>query len=87
MDALEHMASYMRFLNDILLNKRKLEEYEMVPLIEDCNVILQKKLLIKLKDLGSSIIPCSIRNSLFEKALYDLHASINCIPLSIFRKA
>jgi hypothetical protein len=34
-DALEHMASYMIFLNDILLNKRKLEEYEMVPLIED----------------------------------------------------
>lgn len=75
------MASCMRFLNDILLNKRKLEEYEMVSFIEDCNVILQKKLPIKLKDLGSFIIPCSIKNSLFEKALYDLRASINCIPL------
>ena len=45
-----------------------------------------KKLLPKLKDPRSLPIPCSIGNSIFEKALYDLGASINLIPLSIFNK-
>ena len=40
----------------------------------------------KLKDLRSFTIPCSIGNSIFEKALCDLGASINLMPLSIFRK-
>ena len=40
----------------------------------------------KLKDPGSFTIPCAIGNSIFEKALCDLGASINLMPLSIFRK-
>ena len=40
----------------------------------------------KLKDLGSFTIPCKIGNSIFERALCDLGASINLMPLSIFRR-
>jgi hypothetical protein len=40
----------------------------------------------KLEDPGNFTIPCSIGNSIFEKALCDLGASINLIPLSIFKK-
>ena len=40
------------------------------------------QLLPKIKDPGSFTIPSSI----FKKALYDLGASINLMPLSIFRK-
>ena len=50
------------------------------------NVHLQKKLPPKLKDPGSFTIQCSIGNSIFEKALCDLGASINPMPLSIFKK-
>ena len=85
-DALEQMPSYVKFLKDILSNKRKLEEYETVALTEECSAILQKKLPPKLKDPGSFTIPCSIENSIFEKALCDLGASINLMPLSIFKK-
>jgi hypothetical protein len=85
-DALEKMPSYVKFLKDILSNKRKLEEYETVALTEECSAILQKKLPPKLKDPGSFTIPCSIGNSIFEKALCDLGASINLMPLSIFKK-
>lgn len=85
-DALEQMSSYMKFMKDILSNKRKLEEYEMVALTEEWSAILQKKLPPKLKDLGSFTIPCSIGNFVFERALCDLGASINLMPLSIFRK-
>jgi hypothetical protein len=39
-DALEQMPSYVKFLKDILSNKRKLEEYETVALTEECSAIL-----------------------------------------------
>ena len=55
-------------------------------LTEECSVILQRKLSQKLKDLGSFTIPCTIGNSIFERALCDLGASINLMPLSIFRR-
>ena len=53
-------------------------------LTEECSAILQRKLPLKLKDPGSFIIPCKIGNSIFERALCDLGASINLMPLSIF---
>ncbi|XP_022872663.1 uncharacterized protein LOC111391644 [Olea europaea var. sylvestris] len=80
------MPSYVKFMKDILSNKRRLEEYETVALTEECSAILQKKLPPKLKDPGSFTIPCSIGNSMFERALCDLGASINLMPLSTFRK-
>ena len=44
------------------------------------------KTATKLKDPGSFTIPCTIGNSIFEKTLCDLGASINLMPLSIFRR-
>ena len=85
-DALEQMSSYVKFMKDILSNKRKLGEYETVALSKKCSSILQKKLSPKLKDLGSYTIPCAIGSPIFEKALCDLGASINLMSLSIFKK-
>ena len=85
-NALEHMPSYVKFMKDILANKRKLADYETVLLIEKCNAILQTKMPHKLKDLRSFTIPCSKGNAVFEKALCDLRASIDLMPLSIFKK-
>ena len=45
MDALEKMPSYVKFMKDILSKKRRFSDYETVALIEECNTILQKKLL------------------------------------------
>ena len=85
-EALEQMPGYMKFMKDILSKKRKLGDYETVALSEECSAILQKKLPPKLKDPGSFTIPCAIGNSVFEKALYDLSASIILMPWSIFKK-
>ena len=52
---------------------------------EDCSAILHNKLPPKLKNPGSITIPCTIENSYFEKALCDLGASINLMPLSLLR--
>ncbi|XP_075515848.1 uncharacterized protein LOC142550655 [Primulina tabacum] len=85
-DALMQMPSYAKFLKDILANKRKLEDHMTINLTENCSVLVQNKILSKLKDPGSFSIPCVIGDIVFHKALCDLVASINLIPLSVFRK-
>ena len=85
-DALEQMPSYVKFMKDILSRKRRLSEFETVNLTEEYSAILQWKLPQKLKDPGRFTIPCKIGNSVFERALCDLGASINLMPLSIFRR-
>ncbi|XP_024035502.1 uncharacterized protein LOC127899262 [Citrus sinensis] len=85
-DALEQMRSYVKFMKEILSNKRKLEEHETVLLTKESTAILHNKLPPKLKDPGSFFIPCTIRNTYFDKALCDLGTSINLMPLFVFRK-
>ena len=85
-DALEQMPSYVKFMKDILSQKRRLADFETVNLTEECSAILQRKLPQKLKDPGSFTIPCTIGNAIFERALCDLGASINLMPLSIFKR-
>ena len=83
-EALEQMSGYVKFMKDILSKKMNLGDYETVALSEECSVILQKKFPPKLKDPGSFTIPCAIGNAVFERALYDLGASINLMLWSIF---
>ena len=84
-DALEQMPSYVKFMKDILSKKRRLSDFEIVNLTEECRAILQRKLPQKLKDPSSFTIPCTIRNAIFERDLCDLGSIINFMPLSIFR--
>ena len=85
-DALEQIPRYVKFMKDILSQKRKLADFETVNLTEERSAILQRKLPQKLKDPGSFTIPCTIGNAIFERALCDLGASINLMPLSIFKR-
>ena len=86
MEALENMLSYVKFMKNILESKKKLEEYGTITLTEECSAILQKKLPPKLQDPGSFAIPFSIGNRVSRKSLCDLGASINLMPLSMFKR-
>ncbi|XP_075492502.1 uncharacterized protein LOC142530556 [Primulina tabacum] len=57
-----------------------------VNLTENCSALVQNKIPPKLKDPGSFSIPFMIGDVFFHKALCDLGASINMMPLSVFRK-
>ena len=85
-DALEQRSSYVKFMKDILSQKTRLVDFETINLTEECSAILQRKLPQKIKDPSSFTIPCTIENAIFERALCDLGASINLMPLSIFRR-
>ncbi|XP_022858686.1 uncharacterized protein LOC111379523 [Olea europaea var. sylvestris] len=54
------MPSYVKFLKDIISNKRKLEDHETVMFTEECSARIQNKLPSKLKDPGSFTVPCTI---------------------------
>ena len=84
--ALTQMPSYPKFMKEILSQKRKIRDDETVLLIEECSAILHNKLPSKLKDPGSFTIPYVISDVYFNKALCDIGASINLMPLSNFRK-
>ncbi|KAL5555523.1 hypothetical protein UlMin_037759 [Ulmus minor] len=72
-DMLEQMPKYAKFLKEVLSYKRKLEANEKVMLIEECSVILQRKLPQKLKDPRSFTIPCTIGDFNFDKVLSIKH--------------
>ncbi|XP_057426220.1 uncharacterized protein LOC130719619 [Lotus japonicus] len=86
-EALELMPTYAKFMKDILSRRRKLsEESETKMLTEECSAILQKKLPPKLKDPGSFTISVDIEGLAVGRALCDLGASINLMPLTMFER-
>ncbi|GKF24827.1 reverse transcriptase domain-containing protein, partial [Tanacetum coccineum] len=72
-------------LKILLSNKEKLLELANTPLNENCSAVILKKLPEKLGDPGKFIIPCGF-SELKCKALADLGASINLMPLSVWKK-
>ncbi|GJS56496.1 hypothetical protein Tco_0629858 [Tanacetum coccineum] len=80
-DALILIPKYQKMLKSLLSNKEKLLELANTPFNENCSAVILKKLPKKLGDLGKFLIPCGF--SEFKcKALADLGASINLMPLS-----
>nr|GEU70611.1 hypothetical protein [Tanacetum cinerariifolium] len=72
-----------KMLKALLSNKEKLLELANTPLNENCSAVILKKLPEKLGDPGKFLIPCGF-SELKCKALADLGASINLMPLSTF---
>ncbi|XP_031120219.1 uncharacterized protein LOC116023362 [Ipomoea triloba] len=84
LDAIKQIPRYAKFLKELCTNKRKLKGNEMVSMGENVSAVLQKKLPPKCKDPGMFTIPCKIGNVNVERAMLDLGASINVMPLSIY---
>nr|GEW70092.1 reverse transcriptase domain-containing protein [Tanacetum cinerariifolium] len=83
-DALILIPKYQKMLKSLLSNKEKLLELENTPLNENCSAVILKKLPEKLGDLGKFFISCGFSN-LKCKALANLGASINLMPLSVWK--
>nr|GEY45590.1 reverse transcriptase domain-containing protein [Tanacetum cinerariifolium] len=74
-----------KMLKSLLSNKEKLQELANTPLNENCSAVILKKLPEKLGDPGKFLILCGFIE-LKCKALADLGASINLMPLSVWKK-
>ncbi|GJS82848.1 reverse transcriptase domain-containing protein [Tanacetum coccineum] len=85
-ETLALMPKYAKTLNDLLSNKEKLLELANTPLNENVSAVLLKKLPKKLRELGKFLIPCDFSDLKKCMALADLGASINLMPLSVWKK-
>nr|GEY82029.1 reverse transcriptase domain-containing protein [Tanacetum cinerariifolium] len=85
-DALLLMPKFASTIKSLLTNKDKLFELAKIPLNENYSAMLLKKLPKKLGDPGKFLIPCDFPGMDVCHALIDLGASINLMPLSIWKK-
>nr|GEV98052.1 reverse transcriptase domain-containing protein [Tanacetum cinerariifolium] len=85
-DALLLMPKFASTIKSLLTNKDKLFELAKILLNENYSAMLLKKLLEKLGDPGKFLIPCDFSGMDVCHALADLGASINLMPLSIWKK-
>ncbi|GJT80451.1 reverse transcriptase domain-containing protein [Tanacetum coccineum] len=86
MDALILMPKFASTLKALIGNKEKLSEMARTPLNEHCSAIILNKLPEKLRDPGKFLIPCDFPRMDECLALADLGASINIMPLSVWKK-
>nr|GEX93254.1 reverse transcriptase domain-containing protein [Tanacetum cinerariifolium] len=85
-DALVHMPKFASMFKKLLNNKNKLSGLTKMPLNENCSAVVLKKLPEKLSDPGRFLIHCDFLEFDNCLTLPDLSASINLMPLSIWKK-
>ena len=84
-EALEQMSGYAKFMKDLVTKKRSVT-FKDDDRLHHCSAIATRSLVQKKEDPGAFTIPCTDGSLHFAKALCDLGASINLMPLSIYKK-
>ncbi|GJV10708.1 reverse transcriptase domain-containing protein [Tanacetum coccineum] len=85
-DALLHMPKFASMFKSLLNNKESFFNLAKTPVNENCSAVILKKLPEKLGDPGKFLIPCDFPEIVGCLALADLGASINLMPISIWKK-
>ncbi|XP_057747039.1 uncharacterized protein LOC130966268 [Arachis stenosperma] len=76
----------MAFMQSLLSKKKALKGDENVVMTKECRALIQRKLLKKMSDPESFLIPCTIRTITFEKVLCDICSNKNLMHLSVMKK-
>ncbi|XP_070005230.1 uncharacterized protein [Nicotiana sylvestris] len=82
-EALEQMPDYAKFMKDLVTKKRSMN-FKIIKITHQGRAIVHS-MTPKLEDPGAFTIPCTIGSAEFAKALFDLGASLNLMPYSIFK--
>ncbi|XP_057432076.1 uncharacterized protein LOC130724819 [Lotus japonicus] len=93
LDALKQIPRYAKFLEELCTQKRKLKGNERVRMGRNVSTIIGKAgkpapvsdVPEKCENPGTFSVPCVIGDTKFESAMLDLGASINVMPMSIFK--
>nr|GEU42629.1 reverse transcriptase domain-containing protein [Tanacetum cinerariifolium] len=85
-DALILMPKFASTLNALIGNKEKLSEMARTPMNEHCSAVILNKLPKKLGDPDKFLIPCEFPGMDECLALADLGASINLMPLFVWKE-
>ena len=82
---IKQVPTYAKFLKDLCTVKKGLNVDKKVFLTEQVSVIIQCKTPVKYKDPGCPTISMNIGETLVEKTLLDLGASVNLLPYSVYK--
>ncbi|XP_074342501.1 uncharacterized protein LOC141680078 [Apium graveolens] len=85
LDAIQQVTSYSKCLKDLCTHKRTTHVPKKAFLTSHISSILSKQIPVKYKDPGCPTIFCVIGNTFIDKALLDLGASVNLLPLSVYQ--
>ncbi|XP_070040729.1 uncharacterized protein [Nicotiana tomentosiformis] len=85
-DALKEMPGYAKMMKDLMSRKFDFQDLATITVTRTCSAVVTRPIAKKLSDPGSFTIPCTIGNYAFAKALCDLGASINLMPLAIYKR-
>nr|GEZ74630.1 reverse transcriptase domain-containing protein [Tanacetum cinerariifolium] len=85
-DALIPMPKFASTLKALIGNKEKLSEMAQTPMNEHCSTVILNELPKKLGDPGKFLIPCKFPRMDECLALADLGASINLMPLFVWKE-
>ena len=69
-----------------LSKQQESQTTKKVVLVKDVNAILLNQLPQKMKDSGISFISCVIGGITFDQGLLDLGASVDLLPMSVYKK-
>lgn len=56
---IQQIPNYSKFMKYVLTKRKRVGEFDIVVLTQECNQFVQGKLSPKLKDSGSFTIPCN----------------------------
>ncbi|XP_049382844.1 uncharacterized protein LOC125847220 [Solanum stenotomum] len=79
------MPGYAKLMKD-LVTKKKAVSFESDERLQHCSAISTRSLVQNKEDPRAFTITCTISKMHFAKALCDLGASINLMPLSNYKK-
>ncbi|XP_055807010.1 uncharacterized protein LOC129875798 [Solanum dulcamara] len=79
------MSSYVKFMKDLVTKKRTIT-FEPVDNLHHYSVIATRPLVKKKEDSGVFTIPFTVGAFNFVRSLCDLRASINLMPLVIYKQ-
>ncbi|XP_070019437.1 uncharacterized protein [Nicotiana sylvestris] len=85
-DDLKEILGYAKMMKNLMSHNFDFQDLATVTLTQTCSAVVASSIVEKLSDPGSFTIPCTIGNFAFAKALCDLGASINLLPLAIYKR-
>ncbi|XP_070015154.1 uncharacterized protein [Nicotiana sylvestris] len=80
------MPGYAKMMKDLMSRKFDFQDLATVTLTQTCSAVVIRPIAEKLSDPGSFTIPYTIGNFAFAKALCDLEAIINLMPVEIYKR-
>ncbi|XP_057746987.1 uncharacterized protein LOC130966220 [Arachis stenosperma] len=84
--AIQQMPAFIKYMKELLPRKSSLKGGQTIVMNKECSTLIQPELPTKRRDPGSFHILCVIGETFFDKALCDLGASINLLPLSLVKR-